>query len=67
VKLATGGEGHEVMAPLLISRGSETDSSDGACVHVVCVLLVGLNVCPELESHMFVVIEMLASEKVARR
>ena len=59
-------ERHEIMAALLITRGTVANGAHGAGVHVVVVLLVGVDIRAKGELHMFVVIEVLARHNVTR-
>ena len=53
------------MSTLFIARWAQTDCANGPRHHVIGVFLMHLDVHPEFESDVFVVVEMFASQEVA--
>ena len=59
------GKREKIMSTLFIPGGPETDSTNGAGIHVVSVLFVCLGVGTKLYAHMSIIVNVLSGEKVS--
>ena len=62
----TGHQGNEVVPPLLIPRGTQTNGTNHLRHHIICVFLMGLDVPTKFEMNMFLIIKMFPSQQVVQ-